>query len=174
MADSSSVRVDANLLRRLIAEVFAAQGVRPADAAIAATSLVQADLEGVASHGVALVPMYVSRLRAKSIVADAVPGIAEDHGALLVMDAGNCLGQVSATAAVELAIERATRHAVGFVAVRNGFHFGTAGYWARMIARTGMVAMVLSNTRPLMPPPGGAVSGAFRPLTAAASTTRTT
>jgi LDH2 family malate/lactate/ureidoglycolate dehydrogenase len=42
------------------------------------------------------------------------------------------------------------------VAVRNGFHFGTAGRWARRIAEAGHLAMVMSNTRPLMPAPGGA------------------
>ena len=42
------------------------------------------------------------------------------------------------------------------VAVRNGFHFGAAGRWARRIAEAGHLAMVMSNTRPLMPAPGGA------------------
>ena len=42
------------------------------------------------------------------------------------------------------------------VAVRNGFHFGTAGRWARRIAQGGAVGIVMSNTRPLMPAPDGA------------------
>src|SRR5262249_51465839 len=37
-----------------------------------------------------------------------------------------------------------------------GFHFGTAGRYARMIAEHNCVGIVLSNTRPLMPAPGGA------------------
>jgi LDH2 family malate/lactate/ureidoglycolate dehydrogenase len=40
--------------------------------------------------------------------------------------------------------------------VRNGFHFGTAGRYARMMAEQDCVGIVLSNTRPLMPAPGGA------------------
>jgi len=40
--------------------------------------------------------------------------------------------------------------------VRNGFHFGTAGRYARMMAEHNCVGIVLSNTRPLMPAPGGA------------------
>ena len=35
--------------------------------------------------------------------------------------------------------------------VRNGFHFGTAGRFARMIAEHNCVGIVLSSTRPLMP-----------------------
>ncbi len=156
MANTPNASINADHLSRLVADVFIWQGVRAADAKIAATSLVHADLEGIPSHGVTLVPMYVSRLKAKSINAAAVPAIAEDHGALVVMDADNALGQVSAVSAVELAIDRASLHAVSVVAVRNGFHFGTAGYWARQIACTDMVGIALSNTRPLMPAPGGA------------------
>jgi LDH2 family malate/lactate/ureidoglycolate dehydrogenase len=40
--------------------------------------------------------------------------------------------------------------------VRNGFHFGTAGRYARMMAEQNCVGIVLTNTRPLMPAPGGA------------------
>src|SRR5262249_15699484 len=42
------------------------------------------------------------------------------------------------------------------VVVRNAFHFGTAGRYARLMADEGCVGIVASNTRPLMPPPGGA------------------
>src|SRR5262249_42751176 len=42
------------------------------------------------------------------------------------------------------------------VAVRNAFHFGAAGFWARRIAAAGCVGIAAANTRPLMPAPGGA------------------
>jgi len=42
------------------------------------------------------------------------------------------------------------------VAVRNAFHFGTAGRYARLMAEQDCVGIVMSNTRPLMPAPGGA------------------
>ena len=42
------------------------------------------------------------------------------------------------------------------VAVRNAFHFGTAGRYARLMAEQDCVGFVMSNTRPLMPATGGA------------------
>src|SRR5438093_1430235 len=51
---------------------------------------------------------------------------------------------------------RARESGLAAVAVRNGFHFGTAGRYARMMAEQNCVGIVLSNTRPLMPAPGGA------------------
>ena len=148
------MRTDA--LTDWVSGLFLKAGV-PAPAADAvARSLIAADLEGVASHGVMLVPLYLERLAAGSISKKTQAEIVHDSGAAVVLDAGNMLGQLSSRQAVALMAERAKKHGLASVAVRNGFHFGTAGYWARALAAEGLVGMVLSNTRPLMPPPGGA------------------
>src|SRR5919197_926891 len=61
---------------------------------------------------------------------------------------------MSANTAGSVAID--AQRLIAAVAVRNGFHFGTAGRYARMMAEQNCVGIVLSNTRPLMPAPGGA------------------
>ena len=151
-----SATVSAVDLRQLVAAVFQSLGVATPRAACVAESLVNADLEGIASHGVTLVPLYVERLHKGSVSATAEPRIEEDHGGLVVMSAEHTLGQVSAQVAVDLAIARARQHGVALVTVRHAFHFGAASFWARQFAQAGMVGFAFSNTRPLMPPPGGA------------------
>lgn len=143
-------------LIELVAATLRTLGASAEDAILTARSIVAADCEGVASHGVMLVRMYVDRIRAGSVVPGAHAVVAHDGGSAVTLDAGNGLGQVSADQAVRLVIDRARTHGMATVAVRNAFHFGTAGYWARAIAQAGQVGIVLSNTRPLMPPPGGA------------------
>jgi LDH2 family malate/lactate/ureidoglycolate dehydrogenase len=118
--------------------------------------LVAADLEGIASHGVMLVPMYIDRINQGSVSPRSVGDIVSDRGAAIVIDAANALGQLTSRQAVKLAVARAREIGLAAVAVRNGFHFGTAGRYARMMAEQNCVGIVLSNTRPLMPPPGGA------------------
>lgn len=148
--------VPAKALVQLVEAIFESVGVRPTDASAIADSLVSADLEGVASHGVALVPMYVERARTGSVAVRAEPHIVEDHGGLVVISAAHAFGQVSSEFAVKVAIERARANGVATVAVREGFHFGTAAYWSRKFAQAGMIGFSFSNTRPLMPAPGGA------------------
>ena len=148
------MRTDA--LTQWVSSLFARAGIPPSEAHGVAQSLVTADLEGVASHGVMLVPMYLDRLQAGSISKRTRAEVVHDRGAAVVLDAGNMLGQLSSAQAVTLVAERAKKHGLASVAVRNGFHFGTAGYWARALAGQGLVGMAFSNTRPLMPPPGGA------------------
>jgi LDH2 family malate/lactate/ureidoglycolate dehydrogenase len=79
-----------------------------------------------------------------------------DRGGAVVIDAENALGQVTAERAVKLAVERAKVHGLAAVTVRNGFHFGAAGRWAKAMAEAGCIGVALCNTRPLMPAPGGA------------------
>ena len=148
--------VEASDLIKMVAQIFAACGLKEQDAVVASTDLVAADLEDVASHGVMLVPMYVKRLRAGSVSSRSLGEVVVDNGAAVVIDAHHTLGQLVARQAVELAVARAKMFGAGIVAVRNAFHFGTAGRYARMIAGEGCIGLVTSNTRPLMPAPGGA------------------
>ena len=142
-------------LEALVAAIFTRLGLPPDAASVVGRALVAADLEGVASHGVMLVPMYVERLLAGSISRSQEAELVHDGGAAVVLDAHNMLGQLSSAQAVRIAIERARAHGLAAVAVRRGFHFGTAGYWAQIIATEGLVGLAMCNTRPLMPAPGG-------------------
>ena len=155
-AAGEAVAVDAQRLTSVVADIFTAVGIASADAQVVAADLVAADLEGIASHGVMLVPMYVDRINQGSVSRRSAGEIVSDRGGAIVIDAGNALGQLTARQAVKLAVVRAREIGLATVGVRNGFHFGTAGRYARMMAEQNCVGIVLSNTRPLMPPPGGA------------------
>ena len=152
----AAVRVRAEDLARAVANIFVATGLPLEAARQVADDLVAADLEDVASHGVMLVPMYVERIKSGSVSRRTAGEIVSDKQAAIVIDAGDALGQLTARQAVKLAASRAEQLGMAVVAIRNAFHFGAAGRYARMLADRGCVGMVMCNTRPLMPPPGGA------------------
>jgi LDH2 family malate/lactate/ureidoglycolate dehydrogenase len=155
-AAAEAVTIEAQRLTSAVADILAAAGIAAADAQVVAADLVAADLEGIASHGVMLLPMYVERISKGSVSRRSAGEIVSDRDGAIVIDAGNALGQLTARQAVKLAVARARESGLAAVAVRNGFHFGTAGRYARMMAEQNCVGIVLSNTRPLMPAPGGA------------------
>jgi LDH2 family malate/lactate/ureidoglycolate dehydrogenase len=62
---------------------------------------------------------------------------------------------VIAARAAREAIERAKKHGVGAVAVRNSNHFGTAMYYTLMAPPAGCVAFLSTNASPAMAPWGG-------------------
>jgi LDH2 family malate/lactate/ureidoglycolate dehydrogenase len=154
-AGAEAVAVDAQRLTAAVADILTAAGIAAADAQVVAADLVAADLEGLASHGVMLLPMYIERIEKGSVSRRGAGEVVSDRGAAIVIDAGNALGQLTARQAVALAVKRAREIGLAAVAVRNGFHFGTAGRYARMMAEQNCAGIVLSNTRPLMPAPGG-------------------
>jgi LDH2 family malate/lactate/ureidoglycolate dehydrogenase len=155
-AGAGAVAIEARRLISAVADIFAAVGIAVADAQVVAADLVAADLEGISSHGVMLLPMYIERINKGSVSRRSAGEIVSDRGGAIVIDAGNALGQLTARQAVKLAVARAQEIGLAAVGVRNGFHFGTAGRYARMMAEHDCVGIVLSNTRPLMPAPGGA------------------
>ena len=156
MTMSSDVIVPADQLSALVARLFVAAGISERGARTAADALVDADLDGVSSHGVMLVDMYLDRIRHGSASAEEEAVVVSDKDATVVLDARHALGQLTGNQAIRIAIERAKRYGVGVVAVRHGFHFGTARRYALQAARADCVGIVMCNTRPLMPAPGGA------------------
>jgi LDH2 family malate/lactate/ureidoglycolate dehydrogenase len=156
MTTSDAISIAAEQLQALVARLFVAAGL-PANAArIVAGGLVEADLEGLASHGVMLTDMYVERIRRGSVSTKQTAEIVSDRAGAVVLDAGHALGQLTGDQAMAIAVERARRHAAGIVAVRHAFHFGTARRYALQAAAVDCIGIVACNTRPLMPAPGGA------------------
>ena len=151
-----TILVDVDGLRSAVVDLLHAAGVDTAGAEITADCLLSAELDGVSSHGIALLPLYLDKLQAGGVAPRATIDTVSDAGAFVVLDANHCLGPVSSARTTDLVLERAARHGIGYVAVRNAFHFGAAAFWTRRLAGRGVVGVAMSNTRPLMPAPGGA------------------
>lgn len=150
-----TVPVAAGRLRSVVAAVLGAVGVPEADAELVAETLVEADLAGVDSHGVHLLPMYVERIRAGTIVAGAEITVLDDAGSTVWLDAGLGLGQVAGRRAADLVIERAGVHGVATVSVREATHLGALGAYTRRIADAGIIALCVQNGPTVVPPYGG-------------------
>ena len=152
----SDLIVDSTQLRQSVSGLFVALGLPAAAADIVADGLVEADEEGISSHGIMLLPMYVDRIQAGSVSLETEAAVVNDTAAMAVLDARNMLGQLSARQSTGLAVQKSKEFGLGCVTVRNGFHFGTAGRHALEIAQSGCIGIVMCNTRPLLPAPGGA------------------
>lgn len=147
--------VHADELTRFGTAVLQAQGVPAADAQLLADSLVAAELWGHSSHGMLRLPWYVERLRSGAMRAVTESSFAVDNGAVVVLDGHDGIGQVLTDQAVKLGIERARRHGISAVGVRNSGHFGTAAYFTRQAAKAGCVTFLSTNASPAMAPWGG-------------------
>jgi LDH2 family malate/lactate/ureidoglycolate dehydrogenase len=153
--DPGRVTVRAADLNDFAVAVLLAAGVPAADAALLGDTLITAELWGHASHGMLRLPWYVARLRTGAMTAVTTVETVRDLGAVVVLDGRHGIGQVITQRAVEVGVERARRHGVSAVAVRNSGHFGTAAYFTRRAAEAGCVAILTTNASPAMAPWGG-------------------
>ena len=134
------------LLRRYVAQVIAASGSNEKEATIVADHLVEANLVGHDSHGVIRVAKYVEWVTDGLLAVNRHAEIINDHGSLIVVDGGFGYGQVIGKEAMEIASERAHRHGMAALAIRNSGHLGRIGAWPEQLAEAGLVSVHYVNT----------------------------
>jgi len=122
---------------------------------LVADSLVDAELEGQASHGFIRLPFVLDRLRVGLINPRPSMRLTRGRAAVAVLDADNCLGPVAGMRAVEAATEQALAVGAGVVAVRRSNHLGSLGFYLRRFTASRVIGLAFTNTPPAMPPPGG-------------------
>lgn len=142
-------------LRAFMERVFEKEGFAAQDACTIADVLMQADLFAIESHGAQRMMYYHQNIASGSVNVHAVPEIVRQTPVSALMDAHFAMGQLSAAAAMRLAIDKAKATGVGIVCVRNSSHFGIAGYYPLMAAREGLCAFSMTNTGPIMVPTFG-------------------
>ena len=125
-------------------------------AALTARILLEADLRGIASHGMAhLVDFYVRRLQRGKINPRPQLKLDSDQPSAATLNAGNGLGFVAGQHAMELAIEKAQTTGIGWVSVGNSTHYGAGGYYAMMALEHDMIGFSMTTGGRLVAPPGG-------------------
>src|SRR5882724_2614853 len=92
---STAAAVSAYDITDFAADLLVAAGTPAALARTVATALVDADIEGLASHGIMLLPMYLDRIVAGSVAPTMEGRVVSDTGAQIVIDADNGLGQMA-------------------------------------------------------------------------------
>lgn len=137
--------VNAERLVDFVAQIFARLGSSPEEAARIGRYLVNANLTGHDSHGVARVPRYASWKRDGLLVADQVADRIVDTPVLAILDGKFGFGQTIAPQAVRLGIEKCREHALSAIGLRNSGHVGRVGEWAEMAAEAGLVSVHFVN-----------------------------
>lgn len=156
MAPANFGTVSVAKTEKFVSDLFLAAGLSPSASARIASALIEADMSGRASHGILQSEAYLARLMAGSMTTNEAPEIVSENGGVVVLDGANMQGHLAAEAAIEIGIKKAREFGISAVSVRNGFHIGVAGRYARIAAENGCVGFVMCNTKPVMASPGGA------------------
>ena len=132
--------VDPQKLIEFSTRVLEKAGVPLEDAIITANLLVNTDLRGIASHGVAhLGPVYVQGMKDGLIKSKPAIKIWSGAPATAVIDGDGGLGFVVGSRAMKEAMARAKITGMGAVTVRNTTHFGACSAYSLLAAKNDMI-----------------------------------
>ncbi len=120
-----------------------------------ARALVQAEAQGLASHGLSRVPQYAAHLRNGRADGSAVAVVARSKGAALLVDARQGLAFPACDLAIAQAIATARQFGVCFAGVTNSHHCGVLVDHLRPVAAAALVGLGFANSPAAMPAAGG-------------------
>ena len=147
--------VSATALRDFTAAIFATLGLPPDQAAVVSDCLVQANLRGLDSHGVARIPIYAKRLRLGLVNPRPTLACTRVAQSAVHLDGDDGMGMVVGTRAMTEAIALAREVGIGMVGVRRSTHYGMAAYYVLQAVAADCIGFAFTNSSPGMAPFGG-------------------
>ncbi len=153
-------RFDAAQLREFTAAILQSYGMPGDDARIGAEVLIDADLVGIDSHGIAHLPWHIGYAPGfESGAVNPAPQVRvlRETPISAAWDADGGFGVFIGQRAMTACIDKALSSGMGMLTVRNGRHFGAAGYYAHMAVEHDLIGMAMCNA-----PPIGLASGGTR------------
>lgn len=148
-------RLKAEYLRRLCTEIFKKVGASDEEATTVSDNLVEANLKGHDSHGVILLPSYVSRIKQGLYKPGAKTALLLETASMALIDGNWGFGQVIAKKAMEIAIAKAKKTGISYVGIRHSNHIGRLGYYAKMALEQDILAIIIANSGGPVAPYGG-------------------
>jgi len=149
------IKLDYSELVCFCEKVFAGYGFSEEESRDIADVLLAADLKGIESHGVQRLVRYDDEITSGVIKPERKNEIVFETPISAVIDAHSGMGQLTAKNAMALAIQKAKTAGCGMVAVRNGNHYGIAGYYSEMAAKEDLIGVCMTNTEAIMVPTYG-------------------
>jgi Malate/L-lactate dehydrogenases len=147
--------VPASQASEIADRILTAAGVPPDNAALQRDLLLDAEMRGIASHGLLRLPRLVERIA--NGVCDPVTSGRHDWTApgVLRVDGQQGLGPVVAQAAIDAIAARAASQGVALAAIANAQHIGMLGFYADRVAAAGKCLIAFSTSEALVHPWGG-------------------
>jgi LDH2 family malate/lactate/ureidoglycolate dehydrogenase len=141
MEDEGKIYLYEDLVRLAVALLVKA-GMDPDIAAVVAEVLVEGDLLGHTTHGLALLPAYLQELEEGTMTARGVPEVLVDRGSVVTVDGRYLPGPWLIHWAMDLAFERIGRHPVVTAVIRRSHHTAALAAFAKRATDKGYVFLM--------------------------------
>lgn len=156
--------IDHLRLKAVVGKILGAAGMAAESARVTAHFLVEADMTGYSTHGVALVGRYAGSLSDGTMNGTAEPQTLRQHGNVTLIDGHMAPGLYTLASAVAHATEQARACGAASVVVRNAHHAGALGVFLLDVVENGMMGIIASSSPGVaVVAPHGGKSGVLSP-----------
>ena len=135
----------ADALRTFGTGLFRAAGLDGDKPEVSAEVLVDADIMGHTTHGLALAPRYLQEIESGSMTKSGAPEVVSDRGAAVCWDGKRLPGVWLVSNAMDLAVDRAAKYGTVTVAIGNSHHIGCLAAYLPRATEKGYLAIVSSS-----------------------------
>lgn len=149
------MKIPLNEMRQVLQKLFLEHQFTEEKATYLAKIYSESTLDGINSHGINRVPLFVEYVENGSVKIDEEAEKAESFGSIERWDGKLGPGIINATKCTSRAIELAKLHGMGMVALRNTNHWMRGGTYGWQAAEAGCISILFTNTQPNMPAWGG-------------------
>ena len=146
--------VDGKKLKKILTKIFINHGLSQNHANISSNALINAELVGAHTHGLARLKMYCDRINKKVINPKAKIKIKKISQSISQVDANNSIGFVAADIGIKEAIKNAKKTGIGLVGIKNSGHYGLSGYYAEQAVKKNLIVFCFTNAPPAIAPHG--------------------
>ena len=143
MDASAEFRLPAETAVDGVRSLLVAGGMASAHAQSVAAVLVESDLLGHRTHGLAQLPAYLDRLRDGTISSAGSIDVENDHGAAFLWRAQRLPGAWVLHRAIEQALDRISSHAVVTISIADCSHIGALQAYLEALGRRGLLALMM-------------------------------
>lgn len=145
---SDAVRLPYDILASVITHALESEGVPAPIARVEAEVMAEADLLGVPSHGISMLPRLLSALRDGRVTRAPQLNLVRERGATCVLDGDNGPGRYVSVQAMQHAASSARTHGIGCCLAIRTTHWGRAHAYACRAARDGLIGICTTNAIP--------------------------
>ncbi len=136
--------------RALVAAGTSEANARPLAVATAAT-----EADGVASHGLAYIPIYCEHVQCGKVDGMAEPVLSRPRPGVVTVDAATGFAHPAINTGFDALIPAAREQSIAALAIRNSYNCGVLGYHTYRLAQAGLVGLGFTNAPASIAPSGG-------------------
>ena len=141
-------------LKKVVKNIFINHGLNYAHAEISSNCIIQAELVGAHSHGLARIKMYCDRIKKKLINPRPKIKIKKISQSISHIDANNSIGFVAADIGIKKTINSAKKTGIALVGIKNSGHYGLSSFFAEQAVKKNLAVLCFTNAPPAIAPYG--------------------